>query len=218
MSGEPSLSFFDLNRTTLDKRTTKGAIMNATLLNGALPGDDFTDAAGALLQEMLESQGWDVTSWTLREEKIGYCLGCFECWTKTPGLCRIDDAGREIARSVIQSETAIYLTPVTFGGYSSELKRAVDRIICLISPFFGRIDGEVHHRARYDRYPALTGIGVLPAPDPAQEQIFRTLIGRNAINLHAPAHGSAVVYRDREPAAVEAALRGALIGRERISQ
>jgi hypothetical protein len=184
--------------------------MHATLLNGALPGDDFIDTAAAMLQETLRSQGWSLTSWTLREEKIAYCLGCFECWTKTPGTCRIDDAGRDVARSVIQGDLALFLTPVTFGGYSSELKKAVDRIICLISPFFTRVDGEVHHRARYDRYPALAGIGVLPAPNPAQEQLFRTLVGRNAINLHAPAHGSAIVYRDQETSAVEAALRDAL--------
>jgi multimeric flavodoxin WrbA len=184
--------------------------MRATLLNGALPGDGFVDEAVATLEKALQSSGWTVSSWTLRDERIGYCLGCFECWTKTPGLCRIDDAGREIARSVIESDLAVYLTPVTFGGYSSELKKAVDRIICLISPFFRRIDGEVHHAARYDRYPALAGIGVLPAPHPAQEQLFRTLVGRNAINLHAPAHGSAIVYRDQEPAAIVAALSGAL--------
>jgi hypothetical protein len=192
--------------------------MHATLLNGALPGDDFVDGAGALLQETLRSRGWTTTSWTLRDEKIGYCLGCFECWTKTPGLCRIDDAGREIARSAVQSDLAIFLTPITFGGYSSELKKAVDRIICLISPFFRRIDGEVHHRARYDRYPALTGIGVLPEPHPAQEQIFQALVGRNAINLHAPAHRSAILYRDRGPAAVEAVVRDALNGSERRAE
>jgi hypothetical protein len=184
--------------------------MHAVLLNGALPGDGFVDAAGATMEKALQSRGWTVSSWTLRDERIGYCLGCFECWTKTPGACRIDDAGRDVARSVIRGDLALFLTPVTFGGYSSQLKKAVDRIICLISPFFTRIDGEVHHRARYDRYPALAGIGVLPAPHPAQEQLFRTLVGRNAINLHAPAHGSTIVYRDQEPAAIEAALRGAL--------
>jgi NADPH-dependent FMN reductase len=184
--------------------------MQATILNGALPGDSFVDDAGALLQELLHSQGWAVTSWTLRDERVGYCLGCFECWTKTPGLCRIDDAGREIARSAIESDLAVYLTPITFGGYSSELKKAMDRIICLISPFFRRVDGEVHHRARYDRYPALAGIGVLPAPHAEQERIFQALVGRNAINLHAPAHGSVVLYRNQEPAAVGAALRDAL--------
>ena len=178
----------------------KGRI-NATILNGALPGDDFIDAVGVALHMHLQAEGWTVTPWTLRNEKIAYCLGCFECWTKTPGLCRIDDAGRDIAASMIGSDLTIYLTPITFGGYSSALKKAVDRAICLVSPFFTHIDGEVHHHARYDRYPAIVGVGVLPAPHPAQEQIFRTLIGRNAINLHAPEHDSMVLYRSQEPGA-----------------
>lgn len=152
--------------------------------------------------------GWDVTSWTLRGERIAYCLGCFECWIKTPGLCRIDDAGRDVAASLIGGDLTIYLTAVTFGGYSSALKGAVDRAICLVAPFFTRIDGEVHHQARYQHYPALLGVGVLPAPHPAQEQIFHTLVGRNAINLHAPQHSSAVIYRSQPPAAAAAALGG----------
>jgi hypothetical protein len=185
-------------------------MMKVTLLNGALPGDTFVDAAGAALEAALRDAGWAVTSWTLRDEKSAYCLGCFECWTKTPGLCRIDDIGRDVAGSVIESDLAIYLTPITFGGYSSELKKVVDRLICLISPFFTRIDGEVHHHARYERYPALAGLGVLPAPHPAQETIFHTLVSRNAVNLHVPAHGSAIVYRDQDPAAAVTALRSAL--------
>jgi len=190
--------------------------VKATILNGALPGDTFVNAVGAALQNTLQAEGWTVTPWTLCDEKLAYCLGCFECWTKTPGLCRIDDAGREIAASVIGSDLAIYLTPITFGGYSSELKKAVDRTICLISPFFTRIDGEVHHHARYTRYPDLLGVGVLPAPHPDQEQIFHTLIGRNAINLHAPEHNSVVLYRSQEPAAVATAVRSALNITERV--
>lgn len=191
--------------------------MNATILNGALPGDSFVDAIGTALQEALRTAGWTVAPWTLRDAKSAYCLGCFECWTKTPGQCRIADAGRDVAASVIGSDLAIYLTPITFGGYSSELKKVVDRIICLISPFFTHIDGEVHHRARYDRYPVLLGVGVLPAPHPAQEQIFHTLIGRNAINMHVPAHHSAVVYRDQDPATAATALRNTRHLTERVS-
>ncbi len=178
--------------------------MKATILNGALPGDDFIDAAGAALHDALLAAGWEVTTWTLRDEKIAYCLGCFECWTKTPGLCRIDDEGRDVAANQISGDLTIYLTSVTFGGYSSALKKAVDRSICLISPYFTRIDGEVHHKPRYDRYPALAAIGVLPAPQPAQEHIFHTLVGRNAINLHAPQHNSVIVYRSQPPAAAAA--------------
>lgn len=190
--------------------------MKATLLNGALAGDSFVDAVQAALHDLLAGQGWAVTPWTLRDQKIAYCLGCFECWTKTPGLCRIDDAGRQVAESIIRGDLVIYLTPITFGGYSSDLKKAVDRSICLISPFFTRIDGEVHHQARYARYPALAGVGVLPAPHPAQEQIFHTLIGRNAINMHAPWHDSAVVYRNQDPTAAAAVLHNLLHPKERV--
>jgi len=183
--------------------------MKATILSGALPGDSFVDAASIALQDALEAEGWTVTTWNLRDQKLAYCLGCFECWTKTPGLCRIDDAGRQVAASIIGGDLTVYLTPITFGGYSSDLKKAVDRIICLISPFFVRIDGEVHHHARYDRYPDLLGVGVLPAPHPDQEKIFRTLIDRNAINLHAREHSSMVLYRSQEPAAATAGLHDA---------
>lgn len=184
--------------------------MKVTILNGALPGDPYTDAVGAALHNALAAAGKVVESWSLRDDKIAYCLGCFECWTKTPGLCRIDDAGRTVAASFIGSDQAIFLTPITFGGYSSALKKAVDRAICLVSPFFTHIEGEVHHHARYDRYPALLGIGILPAPHPVQEQIFETLIGRNAINLHAPVHGNVVLYRSQEPTAAVASLYNVL--------
>jgi multimeric flavodoxin WrbA len=192
--------------------------MKATILNGALAGDSFVDHVAATLKDSLQAEGWIVTPWTLRDEKIAYCLGCFECWTKTPGLCRIDDANREVAASIIGSNLTIYLTPITFGGYSSELKKAVDRIICLISPFFKKIDGEVHHYARYDRYPGLMGVGVLPAPHPAQEQIFDTLVGRNAINMHAPVHNSVVLYRSQEPAVAAAGLRSVFEFTEKVPE
>jgi hypothetical protein len=98
---------------------------------------------------------------------------------------------------MVQSDLTIYLTAVTFGGYSSELKKAVDRIICLLSPFFMRINGEVHHRPRYERYPRLVGVGVLSCPDEESERLFTTLVERNAINLHSPAHGAGVVLTDQ---------------------
>ena len=184
--------------------------MNATILNGALAGDRAVDAVNDILKSALTAQGWQVRSWPLREEKIAFCLGCFECWVKSPGLCRIDDVGRDVAESVIASDLAIYLTPITFGGYSSELKKAVDRSICLISPFFQRIDGEVHHHARYGHFPRLLGVGLLPAPDAEQEEIFRTLLSRNAINMHAPAQHALVLYNGQSPDEISALLQPAL--------
>lgn len=181
--------------------------MKALILDGGLAGQTITDPMRRCLRETLNQMGWQVQPLVLHEEPIAYCLGCFECWTKTPGLCRIDDAGRTVAEAVIHSDLVIYLTPITFGGYSSELKKAIDRIICLISPFFAKIDGEVHHQARYAHYPAMLGVGILPQPDPTQAAIFAKLIERNAINLHAPAHATLVVDDTQAPHVMQTQLQ-----------
>jgi multimeric flavodoxin WrbA len=136
---------------------------------------------------------------------------------RTPGECLIDDVAREIAQEVITSHLLIYLTPVTFGGYSSELKKAVDRMICLVSPFFGLIDGEIHHKKRYDRYPSLLGLGFVENGGEESGEIFARLVGRNALNFHAPAHAAGVFRRCQEAEEVRALVRGLLQAVEVIS-
>jgi hypothetical protein len=167
--------------------------MHVLILDGGRCGAEPTTRALAALTKALAHAGCTSSTVVLSEQKIAYCLGCFECWIKTPGICRIDDDGRKVTAAMLASDLVVYLTPITFGGYSSTLKKAVDRSICLVSPFFTRIDGEVHHRARYEQYPSLLGVGVLPASDPVQEQMFGRLIVRNALNLHAPTCGSCAV-------------------------
>jgi multimeric flavodoxin WrbA len=166
--------------------------MKAKILNGSLTDNGAIANMHSIITDELHSINWETETFILHRMKIAHCLGCFGCWDKTPGSCVIRDDGIDVARKVINSDLAIFLTPITFGGYSSELKKAVDRIICLICPFFMRIDGEVHHKPRYERYPSLIGIGLLNEKDEENEDIFSTLIRRNAINLHAPFHGSDV--------------------------
>ncbi len=174
--------------------------MDVLILNGALAGDADLGAVQELLCRELAAAGCRPRPMVLRDVPVAYCQGCFECWLKTPGMCKTDDAGREIAAAFIRSDVVVLLTPVTFGGYSSELKKALDRIAGLVLPFFMHIGGEVHHRPRYARYPALLALGVLPQPDPGQERVFHTLVERNAINLHAPWHESRILYRGDAPA------------------
>ena len=75
---------------------------------------------------------------------------------------------------------------------------ALDRIICLVSPFFKKKDGEVHHKLRYARYPRLMVVGVLPKADAESESIFKTLVDRNALNIHPPAHAGGVVLSGQD--------------------
>ncbi|MHA1198776.1 MAG: hypothetical protein ACTSQF_05415, partial [Candidatus Heimdallarchaeaceae archaeon] len=94
----------------------------------------------------------------------------------------------------IQSDYLIYVTPITYGGYSAELKKAVDRSLPLISPFFRVHHDEIHHEIRYDKYPDFTVIGTLENPDEEQEEIFNTLVQRNRLNNFAEKFSSQIIY------------------------
>lgn len=155
--------------------------MKTLILDGSHANDPQAAAIGNALRKHLP----DAETIVVREQKIGNCAGDFFCWVRSPGMCNTDDDNRLIAAQIMHSDLVIYLTPVTFGGYSSALKRMVDHQIQNISPFFANIHGEVHHQKRYKRYPNLLAVGWMDEPDAQAEAIFRRLVHRNAINLHA---------------------------------
>jgi multimeric flavodoxin WrbA len=166
---------------------------NVVILDGSPIGDRDLSPILNLLSDVLKADGAQIQVFPLREMKLAHCLGCFNCWIKTPGMCVEADAGREIAKAVIQSDVAVLFTPVTFGGYSPELKKMVDHFVQLISPFFAMDHGEVHHPPRYTHRARLLGVGVQRHPNAAEAHIFKTLVGRNAINLHPSSYAAEVV-------------------------
>jgi NADPH-dependent FMN reductase len=184
--------------------------MRALVLNGALAGDEGLRPIEEAVGSTLAACGWIAERIQLRDIFIAYCKGCFDCWIKTPGLCATRDGAGVVTRALACSDLVVLLSPITFGGYSSELKKALDRSIGIVSPFFTRLDGEVHHKARYARHPALLGIGVSEDRDPEEAQIFARLVDRNAINFHAPAHAVCLVSRDDSPEQMRAAIGRAM--------
>lgn len=185
-------------------------IKRALILNGELEAGLSLHSFAGAVENVLRKRGIENKTVLLREKEISDCKGCFHCWIKTPGKCIIDDYSREITRLFVHVDLAIFLTPLIFGGYSSELKKGLDRIIPLISPFFITIDGETHHRKRYKSYPSLIGIGITDQENPDQENIFSKLILRNSINMHSPFQGSLVFQADQNPQLVSSKLEALL--------
>lgn len=158
--------------------------MKALILNGEeIDGLSLKHISKSIKEELV-SCDFEVEEILLKEKEIADCLGHFKCWVKTPGICIIDDYGRETAAKLINSGLVIFLTPVIFGSYSYQLKKALDRMIPLISPFFKKIKGETHHKKRYSKYPSILAVGVMEKMNQVQIQIFRELVERNCINFH----------------------------------
>jgi multimeric flavodoxin WrbA len=165
-----------------------------------LDGSHSNDPQAVSIANALSKHLPNAETIVLREQKIGNCAGDFYCWIRSPGLCNVNDDNRIIASKIAHTDLLVYLTPVTFGGYSSALKRMVDHQIQNILPFFANIEGEIHHQKRYKHYPNLLTIGWMDEPDSQAEAIFRHLVHRNAINMYAKTSVCGLVIR-RQPEA-----------------
>lgn len=159
--------------------------MNALILNGG-----YADGRGAACRKIgeaaareLESRGWFVTVLDADSLDVRPCRGCFACWLKHPGTCAIKDDGEAFVKAWVACDAALYVTPVTFGGYSAPLKKVLDRAIPVLLPFFITSHGEIHHPHRYEKRRKFLALGTLAEDDPEAERIFRDLVARNAVNF-----------------------------------
>jgi multimeric flavodoxin WrbA len=184
--------------------------MKAIILDGSAANDLTGGRVRSVLLAKLQAQGWEVEHLLLREKKLGNCAGDFFCWIRNPGICNIDDDNRAIASAIVQSDLLVYLTPITFGGYASALKKAVDHQIQNVTPFFEQINGETHHQKRYAKYADFLTLGWLDAPDVQAEAVFRQLSQRNALNFYAQKSASGVVLAGQTDGEIEASVQGSL--------
>ncbi len=186
--------------------------MNALILNGggaAKPYRDIAERAEAWLAvRKIPAAYFDLTGMEIKP-----CRGCFACWTKTPGLCFQQDAMGSILPHLAKADVILWITPIAYGGYGFHLKKALDRSIPVLLPFFVKIGAEVHHPMRYGTEARLAAIGILPAADAESERIFGELVRRNSINMHARAL-SLVLHAGEENASWEGRLEPLLAGKE----
>ncbi|MFA6281289.1 MAG: NAD(P)H-dependent oxidoreductase [Candidatus Omnitrophota bacterium] len=169
--------------------------MKILLLDGSCEGDNILKNAHSFIKQHFENKNCDIKSFILRDINILHCLGCYKCWTKTPGICFQKDVGMEIVYAAAQSDFWVFLTPVTYGGYSQHLKKALDRIsLPLLLPSFIAIDGETHYNVRYKNKIGLVVFGSTNIKDQEQESIFANLVCRNSINLSNKPASSKILF------------------------
>jgi len=157
--------------------------MNITILNGN-PSPAKFDIYLEELGTTLEFEGNKVTTIELRDIGLKYCTGCFDCWTKTPGLCHSDEASREMGRAVINSDFTLWAAPLKMGFPAALLKMGFDKHLPLIHPYMVVDQGEAHHLKRYEKYPRV-GMLVEREEDTTEQdiQIITDLFSRTALNF-----------------------------------
>lgn len=95
-------------------------------------------------------KGTEVEQIDLYKKEIKPCLGCFSCWSKTPGECIIKDDMQEIYEKIKASDIIIESFPLYFFGMPSVMKCLTDRCLPFMLHYMGNQtgDGSSFHELR----------------------------------------------------------------------
>lgn len=123
----------------------------------------------------------------LSKLKISNCVGCFGCWTRTPGKCVFRDDATKVYPYIAASDRVVYVSRVCYGGYDSIMKAMLERAIPVQQAFIRIHNGETHHvqRAVKAKKATIVAYGDI---SPEEQDIFRQLIARNAHNMSFESH------------------------------
>lgn len=117
--------------------------------------------------------------------EIRNCIGCFGCWTKTPGECVIKDGYSNMGELLSETEELVIVSRCVYGSYSPFVKNVLDRSISYMLPEFEIVDGEMRHQARYDNELHLRVLFYGEDITEWEKETARNLVQANAVNLHA---------------------------------
>ena len=157
--------------------------MRLLILNGIPKGDQFTNYENAIEKSISENKTHDIDYFRLRDMDIKYCNGCWDCWTKTPGICAIKDEYEQIFSRYPNVDKVVIISPVILGYESSLIKKCKDRCVGTNIPYITFYKGEQHHYQRYENTPK-TSVLLITDNDTDQEDIdlIYSTYYRNALN------------------------------------
>jgi len=96
----------------------------------------------------LKKGGFSIEEIIVHNKKIKPCLGCFTCWSKTPGICVNRDDMDEILPILDQADLVVYSTPLYIYSVPGPLKTFLDRQLPLVEGYMINRNGITAHPRR----------------------------------------------------------------------
>lgn len=118
--------------------------------------------------------------------RINHCIGCTDCWLKTPGICAIKDDFEVLFKKFLKADYVVLTTESKLGFISYKMKNIVDRLIPLAIPYTELHNGEMRHVSRYKK---CWNIGLLFSGDGNKEYLDEWM-ERFALNFFSKSLGA----------------------------
>ena len=132
--------------------------------------------------------------------KIAHCIGCNQCWLKTPGVCAIKDDYEAILKKLIQADNLWIVSDTHFGFLDYKGKRLMDRIMPMLNMTIGFRNGWMRHELRY--HPL--NIGLIYKGE-ADQSLLEDWCKRTAANIGGHSLG-AITLKDASETTVNSKL------------
>ena len=138
--------------------------MHILALNSS-PRDNETSKTELVLQKFLEGAkqaGASAETLYLRNYKINHCLGCYDCWLKTPGRCvQKDDMSEVLFDRYLQADLVVLASPTYHATMNARMKLFVERTLPMMDPLgeVAEAGGSPHRFAEMPRVVTLSVCG-----------------------------------------------------------
>jgi len=127
--------------------------------------------------------------------EIKGCIGCFTCWTKTPGKCIHRDDMDWLLPEVEEADIIVLGTPIYNSNIIHYLQRMTERFLPLQLPWMEEKGETTQHPTRHKRKPQkIVLVAVAGFPDPQAFNIVKALVP-NALQILLP---SSQILQDAE--------------------
>jgi putative sterol carrier protein len=118
----------------------------------------------AFVKGMTEA-GTEVEVINLKHKKINYCVGCYNCWTKTPGICaQKDDMTAELFPKFIGADIVVLASPLFHYTVNAQMKAFIERTLPILQPYLKPMGKATGHPLR-QKHPSIVLISVAGFPE-----------------------------------------------------
>ena len=130
--------------------------MNILVINGSprMERSNSLRMTRAFLEGLAKTCDTQVEELTVAKMHIEPCLGCLNCWKRTPGKCFRDDDMAAAIESYVTADLVVWSFPLYYYALPGQLKCFLDRTVPINRPVMcDRTDGKGNgkHVTRYDQ-------------------------------------------------------------------
>lgn len=116
-----------------------------TLVLNTLESGDCSEQIKALFANKNE----EIEIVNTADLKIMHCMGCNNCWLKTPGICSIKDDYEIILKKLVGAKNFWVVADTKFGFIDYRGKQVLDRVVPMLNMYIEIRDGWERHQLRY---------------------------------------------------------------------